>query len=63
MAVDIKVADVVRLRKPHPCGSYEWEVIRVGADIGLKCLKCQRRVLLERSVFERRLKTVISKSA
>jgi len=61
MTVDIKLGDVVRLRKPHPCGSYEWEVVRVGADIGLKCLKCQRRVLLERSIFERRLKTVISK--
>ena len=58
MTVDIKLGDVVRLRKPHPCGSYEWEVVRVGADIGLKC---QRRVLLERSIFERRLKTVISK--
>ena len=61
MTVDIKLGDVVRLRKPHPCGSYEWEVVRVGADIGLKCLKCQRRVLLERSVFERRLKQVISR--
>ena len=61
MTVDIKLGDEVRLRKPHPCGSYEWEVVRVGADIGLKCLKCQRRVLLERSVFERRLKQVISR--
>ncbi len=59
MTVDIKVGDIVRLRKPHPCGSYEWEVVRVGADIGLKCLKCQRRILLERSIFERRLKEVV----
>ena len=56
--VDIKVGDVVRLRKAHPCGSYEWEVVRVGTDIGLECLKCHRRVLLERSAFERRLKKV-----
>jgi hypothetical protein len=56
------LGDVVRLRKAHPCGSYEWEVVRVGADIGLKCLKCQRRVLLERGVFERRLKEFVSKS-
>jgi hypothetical protein len=62
MTVDIKLGDVVRLRKPHPCGSYEWEIVRVGADIGLKCLKCQRRVLLERGVFERRLKTIVSQS-
>jgi len=44
MTVEMKVGDVVRLRKAHPCGSYEWEVVRVGADIGLKCFKCQRRV-------------------
>ena len=56
MTIDIEPGDVFRLRKAHPCGSYEWEVVRVGADIGLKCLKCQRRVLLERSVFERKVK-------
>jgi len=58
MTSDVRIGDVVRLRKPHPCGSYEWEVVRVGVDIGLKCLKCQRRVLLPRSTFERRLKEV-----
>ena len=62
MTVEIKPGDIVRLRKAHPCGSYEWEVVSVGADIGLKCLKCQRKVLLERSVFERRVKELISKS-
>ena len=61
MTIDIKLGDIVRLRKAHPCGSYEWEVVRVGADIGLKCLKCQRRVLLERSIFERRMKNVVAK--
>jgi len=49
-------------RKAHPCSGYEWEVVRVGADIGLKCLKCQRRVLLERGVFERRVKEFVSRS-
>ncbi|MCJ7670328.1 MAG: DUF951 domain-containing protein [Dehalococcoidia bacterium] len=62
MTVEIKLGDIVRLRKTHPCGSYEWEVVRVGADIGLKCLKCQRRVLSERDVFGRRVKELISKS-
>jgi hypothetical protein len=62
MPVEIKLGDVVRLRKVHPCGSYEWEVIRVGADIGLKCLKCQRKVLLERDVFKRRVRGFFSKS-
>ncbi|HCP60105.1 MAG TPA: DUF951 domain-containing protein, partial [Dehalococcoidia bacterium] len=45
----------------HPCGSYEWQVVRLGADIGIKCLGCQRRVLLERSVFERRVKAFVSR--
>jgi len=62
MTIEIKPGDVVRLRKAHPCGSYEWEVVRVGADIALRCLKCQRRVPLERGVFERRVKEFVSKS-
>ncbi|MGB5925455.1 MAG: DUF951 domain-containing protein [Dehalococcoidia bacterium] len=60
MTTEIKPGDIVRLRKAHPCGSYEWEVVRVGANIGLKCLKCQRRVLLARDVFGRRLKDFVS---
>jgi len=60
MVLDIKLGSIVRLKKKHPCGSYEWQVIRLGADIGIKCLKCQRRVLLERSVFERRVKSITS---
>jgi hypothetical protein len=60
--VDVQVDDLVRLRKPHPCGSYEWRVVRVGADIGLKCQFCGRRVLLDRRTFEKRVKTVIHRS-
>ena len=44
MTLEIKPGDIVRLRKAHPCGSDEWKVVRVGADIGLKCLKYQRNV-------------------
>jgi hypothetical protein len=51
--------DVVRLRKPHPCGSFEWTVVRIGADIGLRCTGCQRRVLLPRRTLEKRLKTFV----
>jgi hypothetical protein len=57
--MDIKIGNTVRLKKKHPCGSYEWQVVRLGADIGIKCLKCQHRVLLPRSVFEHRVKSVI----
>lgn len=55
------MGDVVRLRKPHPCGSLEWEVTRLGADIGLRCHGCGRRVLLERRTLERRLKAFVSR--
>jgi hypothetical protein len=51
----------VRLRKPHPCGGSEWEVTRLGADIGLRCLGCGRYVMLERAVLERRMKEFVSK--
>lgn len=61
MTIDVKIGDVVRLKKPHPCGSYEWTVSRVGADIGLHCNTCNHRVLLSRSVFEKRLKEFVSR--
>ena len=59
MLQDIRIDDVVQLRKPHPCGGYEWRVVRVGADIGMKCQTCQHRVLLSRRDFEKRLKKFI----
>ena len=55
------MGDVVRLRKPHPCGGFEWEVFRLGADIGLRCGSCGRRVLLERRALEKRLKAFVSR--
>ncbi len=57
---DIQTGDRVRMRKAHPCGSDVWWVIRVGADIGLRCAGCDRRVLLPRSEFFKRLKEVLS---
>ena len=60
MVIEIHLDDVVRLRKKHPCGSYEWRIVRVGADVGLQCLKCERRVLLTRRVFEKRVKAFVS---
>ena len=59
--LEIRLGDVVRLRKMHPCGSFEWVVVRLGADIGIRCLKCNRRVLLERSVFRKRLKAFVTR--
>ncbi|MFQ5880672.1 MAG: DUF951 domain-containing protein [Dehalococcoidia bacterium] len=59
VVMEVRLGDVVRLRKVHPCGGYEWRVERLGADIGLRCLKCNRRVLLERRLFERRVKAFV----
>ena len=53
----------LRLRKKHPCGNYDWEVVRLGADIGLRCEKCGRRVLLPRTEVERRIKQVLPRLA
>jgi len=60
MVMEIHLNDVVRLRKKHPCGNYEWRVVRVGADIGIQCLECDRRVLLPRRIFEKRVKAFVS---
>jgi hypothetical protein len=59
--LDFALGDVVRLRKPHPCGGSDWQVTRLGADIGLRCQTCGRRVLLERAILERRLKQFLSR--
>jgi hypothetical protein len=54
--LDIRLGDIVQMRKPHPCGGDTWRVVRLGAEIGIRCTTCQRRVLLPRSTFERRVK-------
>lgn len=56
---EIEINDLLRLRKPHPCGSYDWKVYRLGADIGLECCQCKHRVLLTRRELARRLKMKI----
>ena len=58
MLPQVSPGDRVTLRKPHPCGSYEWIVTRLGTDIGLKCVKCQHRVMLPRGEFNRRVKRI-----
>jgi hypothetical protein len=56
---NFRIGDIIRLLKPHPCGGYDWVVVRLGADIGLRCVTCNHRVLLDRSEVERRLKTFV----
>jgi len=63
MLLDLQLNDVLRLRKPHPCGGYEWRVVRLGADIGLECLTCGHYVLLTRREVEKRTKAIVSHGA
>ncbi len=60
MVLELNLGDVLKLKKVHPCGGYEWVVVRLGADIGIKCCKCGRHILLPRSVLERRIKEIVS---
>lgn len=53
------LGDIVRMKKPHPCGCYEWEILRVGMDFRIRCLKCGRQVMISRTKFEKRVKTVV----
>ncbi len=55
----IKVSDILRLKKPHPCGSYEWKVLRLGSDIKMECLGCGRVVTVPRSKIEKRIKEIL----
>jgi len=59
--IPFAVGDVVRLKKPHPCGGFNWSVVRLGADIGVKCVTCGRRVLLPRRDLERRMKLFVAR--
>ena len=56
---DLELGDIVRMRKPHPCGGVDWRVVRLGADIGLECLKCGRRIMLTRRALKHRMKMVV----
>lgn len=60
MLPDLQLNDHLRLRKPHPCGSYEWTVVRLGADIGLECKGCGHRVMLTRRELAKRMKVNFS---
>ena len=59
MVLEVRVGDVLRLKKVHPCGGYAWEVYRIGADLGLRCTTCDRHVLLPRSKVERRVREIV----
>ena len=57
---DYKLGSIVIMKKQHPCGENLWEIIRVGADIKIKCSKCGRSIMLTRIDFNKKLKKVVS---
>lgn len=59
--MDIKIGNIIKLKKPHPCGSFEWEVLRTGIDFRIKCLQCGHLVLVPRKKLEKNIKEVREK--
>lgn len=59
--MDIQLGDIVTLKKEHPCGSKEWEVLRVGMDFRIKCVGCAHQVMLPRKQLEKSIKKIVSK--
>jgi hypothetical protein len=58
MLSELQVGDVLRLKKPHPCGSFDWKVVGLGADIRLECLGCGHKVFIPRRKLALRIKTI-----
>ncbi|MBA1334707.1 MAG: protein involved in chromosome partitioning [Firmicutes bacterium] len=61
MPLKLELGDIVQMKKMHPCGNNRWEITRTGADIRIKCMKCERQVLMSRENFEKRVKKLIPK--
>ena len=59
--MDIQIGDVVTLKKQHPCGSKEWEVLRVGMDFRIRCTGCDHQVMLPRKQLEKNIRQIVSK--
>jgi hypothetical protein len=56
---DYQIGDIVYMKKPHPCGCHEWEVLRIGMDFRIRCMKCAHRVMLPRARFQKNVKRII----
>lgn len=59
---EFKLGDLVEMKKPHPCGSKIWKVVRTGADIRMECQGCRHQVMIPRSKFEKSMKKVVTES-
>ena len=58
MISDFSLNDLVEMKKPHACGTNEWQIIRTGADVKIKCLSCSRIVMMEREAFQKHAKKI-----
>ncbi|MFP3155660.1 DUF951 domain-containing protein [Lachnospiraceae bacterium ZAX-1] len=56
--MEFNLGDIIRLKKQHPCGSHEWEVLRVGADFRLKCQGCGHQIMIARKLVEKNVKNL-----
>ena len=63
MTLNYKLGSIVIMKKQHPCGTNKWEITRVGADIKIKCLECNRSIMLPRMEFNKKLKKVVNDEA
>ena len=59
--MNLRLHDLVELKKPHPCGSFQWEILRVGMDIKLRCLGCGHELMLPRSKAEKSIRKILTK--
>ena len=62
MADRFSVGDIITMKKPHPCGSKDWEVLRVGADFRLKCAGCGRQIMVARRLVEKNTRNIVKKA-
>ena len=60
--MDVRPGDKLMMKKQHPCGSREWEVLRVGADFRLKCLGCGHQIMIARKLLEKNVKEIVEKA-
>jgi len=58
--MNLAVGDIVKMKKQHPCGSYEWEILRAGMDFRIKCKGCNHEVMIPRKKFEKNIKKIIT---
>lgn len=56
--MDYQIGDIVKLKKKHPCGSFEWKVLRVGADFRLECMGCGHQIMIARKLVEKNTKEI-----